>query len=320
MLRVLTYHRVANLQDSPALNPQIISATPENFVKQMRFLAKAYNVVAMPQVLAAIVKKERLPQRAVLITFDDAYYDFGEIAWPILKSLNLPATLFVPTAYPDQPARAFWWDRLHRAFVNTPRRELRATPIGILPLADSQGRRQSLRRLQSYIKNIPHRQAIAVVDEICAKLDPEPLVQKSVLSWNELRQLAKEGVTLCAHTQTHPIMTQLSPEEARQEIVGSQNDLQGEIGEALPIFCYPGGGHDDTVVDILKEEGFTLAFTTLKGQNDLRTADPLRLRRTNMTRRTSLPIFRFRLLRVGASFDRWRQKRRRTLQQPGGMR
>jgi hypothetical protein len=62
------------------------------------------------------------------------------------------------------------------------------------------------------------------------------------------------------------------------------------------------------VVDVLKEEGFTLAFTTLKGQNNLRTVEPLRLRRTNMTRRTSLPIFRLRLLRFGADLDRWRQK------------
>jgi len=310
MLRVLTYHRVANLHDSPNLHPQIISATPANFTKQMRFLTKRYRIVSMPEVLEAIAKKERLPQRAVLITFDDAYYDFGEVAWPILKSLNLPATLFVPTAYPDQPARAFWWDRLYRAAMNTARIELRSTPVGILPLADIKMRQQSLKRLQNYIKKIPHGEAMALIDEICDKLDSTALAQKSVLSWNELRQLAKEGVTLCAHTQTHPIMTQLSTEEVRQEVVRSQNDLQREIGAALPIFCYPGGSHDDTVVKILKEEGFAAAFTTLKGQNDLCTTDPLRLRRTNMTRRTSLPIFRLRLLRVGAYLDRWRQKRR----------
>lgn len=314
MLRVLTYHRVANLQDSPNLNPQIISATPANFAKQMRFVAGRYNVVSMPQVLDVIARKECLPRQSVLITFDDAYYDFGEIAWPVLKALNLPATVFVPTAYPDQPERAFWWDRLYRAFMNTSRIELRSTPIGILPLGDAKMRQESLKRLQIYIKSIRHREAMALVDEICEKLDSEPLAHKSVLSWNELRQLAKEGVTLCAHTQTHPLMTQLSAEEVRQEVTGSQGDLQREIGATLPIFCYPGGGHDDTVVNVLREEGFTLAFTTLKGQNDLRTADPLRLRRTNMTRRASLPIFRVKLMRWGSYLDRWRQKRRQQLQ------
>lgn len=310
MLRVLTYHRVANLQDSPLLHPQIISATPENFSRQMRFLARNYHAVSLPEVFNAIAKKTALPQQAVLITFDDAYYDFATVAWPILKALKLPATLFVPTAYPDQPERAFWWDRLYRAFMQTSRKELKETPLGDLPLTDANARQHSLRRVQNHVKTVPHKQAMALVDQICAKLDSLPFAQKTVLSWNELRQLAKEGVALCAHTQTHPIMTQLSQAEIRQEVAGSQNDLKREIGETLPIFCYPSGSHDDTVVDILKEEGFTMAFTTLKGQNDLQTVDPLRLRRTNMTRRTSLPIFRLRLLRVGAYVDRWRQKRR----------
>jgi peptidoglycan/xylan/chitin deacetylase (PgdA/CDA1 family) len=306
MLRVLTYHRVAELKDSLTLNPRMISATPANFVRQMRYLAKNYHVISMAEVVHAAEKRVRLPRRAVLITFDDAYCDFGEIAWPVLKRFRLPATLFVPTAYPDQPDRSFWWDRLYRAFAYTSRAELKATSLGVLSLVNSETRRQSLRRLQNFVKTIAHAEAMVLVDEICAGLDERPIAQKSVLSWKELRQLAKEGVTICAHTRTHPIMTQLSSEEIRQEISGSRRDLQQEIGEILPIFCYPSGSHDDTVVNILKEEGFTVAFTTLDGHNDMRSADLLRLRRTNLTRRTSLPIFRLRLLRVGACLDTWR--------------
>jgi len=309
MLRVLTYHRVANLNDAPTLHPQIISATPANFEKQMRLVAVKYQAVSMPQVLETIAKKTSLPPRAILITFDDAYFDFGT-AWSILKSLKMTATLFVPTAYPDHPERAFWWDRLYRAMMNSSRRELRSAPLGVLPLADAKMRAESLKRVQNHIKNISHRDATALVDEVCEKLDSKPLVQKSVLSWKELRQLAKEGVTMCAHTQTHPIMTQLTSEDLRREVVGSQDDLKREVGATLPIFCYPSGSHDDAVVKVLREEKFTVAFTTMKGQNDLRTADLLRLRRTNMTRRTSLPIFRVKLLRWGSYVDRWRQKRK----------
>ena len=309
MLRVLTYHRVANLQDSPTLHPQIISATPANFEKQMRLVAQKYRVVSMPQVLEAIAKKASLPPRAILITFDDAYFDFG-LAWSILKSLKLTATLFVPTAYPDHPERAFWWDRLYRAVMHSARRELNLAVLGVLPLGDAKMRAEGLKRIQNHIKNIPHHEATALVNEVCEKLDSKPLVQKSVLSWKELQLLSKEGVTMCAHTQTHPIMTQLTPEDLRREVVGSQGDLKREIGATLPIFCYPSGSHDDAVVEVLREENFTVAFTTMKGQNDLRTADLLRLRRTNMTRRTSLPIFRVKLMRWGSYMDRWRQKRK----------
>lgn len=309
LLRVLTYHRVAEPEDSPMLNPRLISATPNVFAEQMRYLAKHYYVVSMQEVLSAVERGTYLPQRAVLITFDDAYYDFTEYAWPILKRFQLPVTIFVPTAYPDQPHRAFWSDRLYRAFTYTSETGLPETPIGYLPLGTSEERRQSLRRLHSYLKTIAHSEAMGLIDETCSRLGNGHLVQKCVLSWEELRHLAQEGVTLGAHTRTHPIMTQLWPEQVREEVIGSQDDLQREVGFALPIFCYPSGAQDDTIVDILRQEGFALAFTTADGHNNLGRVDPLRLRRTNLTRRTTPFIFRLRLLRWAAHLDAWRHRK-----------
>ena len=47
------------------------------------------------------------------MTFDDAYCDFADHAWPVFRRLGVPVTLFVATEYPDHPDRAYWWDRLH---------------------------------------------------------------------------------------------------------------------------------------------------------------------------------------------------------------
>src|SRR2546421_516354 len=104
VLRVLTYHRVDEPGARPKLNPGLISATPEVFDQEMSYLAANYHVVSMPELLQAYRTGTPLPPRAVLVTFDDAYCDFAEHAWPTLKRYRLPATLFVPTAYPDQPA------------------------------------------------------------------------------------------------------------------------------------------------------------------------------------------------------------------------
>ena len=309
VLRVLTYHRVADPKDSDMLDPSLISATPAIFEQQMRYLAKHYQVVSIEEALAAVENGTCIPDRAVLITFDDAYSDFAEYAWPILRRYRLPATLFVPTAYPDQPDRCFWGDRLHRAFSHTSQTELSLTTIGSLPFGTSQERRQSLKRLQSYLKSMPHTEAMALVDDVCSRLDGNRIVQKSVLSWEELRRFARERITLGAHTRTHPIMTQLSPEQVREEIVGSQSDLRHEIGHVLPVFCYPSGAHNDTVVNILKQEGFVMAFTTLDGHNDLHRTHLLRLRRTNITQRTSPFIFRIRLLRWATYVDAWRHRK-----------
>src|SRR5206468_1299547 len=158
--------------------------------RQMHYLAERYKVIAMEDALRAVEKGVRLSSRSILLTFDDAYRDFGEIAWPILKRYRLPATLFVPTAYPGRSDRSFWWDRLYRAVAYTSLMELRDTPLGALPVDTVSHRHGSLRRLQDYVKTIPHAEAMALVDEVCVKLGEKRPDQMSVLNWDQLRQLA----------------------------------------------------------------------------------------------------------------------------------
>ena len=317
MLRILAYHRVAELRDTPALDSRLISATPEGFARQMKHLARFYRVVSMPEVLEAVEKGRPLPKRAVLITFDDGYADVADIAWPILKQLRLAATMFVPTAYPDRPERVFWWDKLYQAFAATLRVEMNVPPLGRLALLRADEKRRSLHALQNYLTTIAHGEAMELVDALCADLGLRCVRGGSVLSWDQLRQLAREGLTLGAHTRTHPIMTQITPERMRREVQGSLEDLQREIGACLPIFCYPNGNHNDAVLAVLREQGIRLAFTTLSGPNELGCVDPLRLHRTVIMPRTTPAIFCLRLLRWGMHLDAWRERKQREMMTRG---
>jgi len=49
VLRILAYHRVAELRDTPAVDSRSVSATPEGFARQMNHLARFYQVVSMPE-------------------------------------------------------------------------------------------------------------------------------------------------------------------------------------------------------------------------------------------------------------------------------
>ena len=309
MLRVLTYHRIAELNSMPELNPRMISATPAAFEQQMRFVARHYRAVGMEEVLEAAERRRELAGKPLMITFDDAYRDFAETALPILQRYRLPVTLFVPTAFPDHTERWFWWDKLYCAITESARPQLHVVRVGQLNLQTHAERMTSMKKLQTHIKGMEHSSAMALVDATCEQLGFKPSARKTVLGWSELRGLAKAGVTMGAHTRTHPIMTRLTPAELRDEVAGSWQDLQHEIGEVPPIFCYPAGGHDEMVVQVLREEGIKLAFTTRKGQNDLRRADLLRLRRQNITPRTSLAIFRIRLMRWASYLDAWRHRK-----------
>lgn len=293
MLRIVTYHRVANPGNNTALDPALISATPEAFAQQLDYLRRWYDVVSAADVIAALGARLQLPKRAVMLTFDDAYVDFETDAWPILKQFGLPATLFVPTAYASDPRQSFWWDRLYRASTK-------------LQLMQTQW--TTLKDLRRHIKTLPHCEALALVDWLVEKSGVEDPPAPSVIGWPKLRQLASEGVTLAAHSRTHPVLSGLSLEAIRSEVLGSQDDLKREIGSALPIFCYPSGAVDARVVDILRDNNFALGFTTQLGHNDLFRSDPLLLRRTDITMRTSLPIFKIRLLGVGHYIDVWRTR------------
>src|SRR3954470_4528105 len=94
-LAVLVYHRIAALADAPPG----LATTPAVFVRQMRWLAETGRAGSLADVLAAKRGERPLSRDPVLVTFDDAYRDFAQTAWPVLRGLGVPVTVFVPTAY-----------------------------------------------------------------------------------------------------------------------------------------------------------------------------------------------------------------------------
>jgi len=304
-LRVLTYHRVMDPRLATGCDPSLISATPEGFDAQMRLLASRYTVVSADQVAEAFAGGEALPPRAVLVTFDDATRDFAEVAWPIMRRWKLPATVFVPTAYPGRRDRLFWWDRLYCAVAGTTRPLLDAGHLGSLRLDTPAARRASLKVMQRWIKSVPHEEAMATVERLCRDLGERVQPEGDVLSWSALRRLAVDGVWLGAHTHTHPALTQVTPSEASEQMRRSRDVLIDNTGYLPRAFAYPFGDHNDAVVEMAREAGFGFAVTCLDGHNRVGD-DPLRLRRTNITRRTSRALLGLRLTSAGAWIDKWR--------------
>jgi len=294
-LAVLMYHRVLELGQAPTHDPTVVSATPAQFEEQIAFLAANVPLLSLDELLAVRRGEAQAPPGAVVVTFDDAYFDFAKHAWPALRRHRVPVTLFVPTGFPGDPTRPFWWDHLHHALVTTQRRGAIATPFGELSLVSATDRTQTFRLLRDRLKATPHHQAMAILDGVTAQLEVAP-PDGSVLNWDELRRLAGEGVVLAPHGQTHALLDWLSAEEALEEIRGSVTDLEREIGSAPRVFAYPAGGLTEGVVELVKEEGFEIAFETIRGLNDLRRVDWLRLWRINVGRRSTLPLLRAQLL------------------------
>ncbi len=244
LLSVLTYHRVCYPTETPDLNPTLISSIPERFAEQMEYLSKNCHLISMSELLDIRRNNLPLPPRAVMVTFDDAYFDFAKYAWPIIQLYDIPVTLFVPTGFPDNPDAAFWWDRLYMAVCQTPELKRIETTSGEIFLTDDRQRMGVVKQIRDHIKLLPHHEAMTLVNSVCRQAgDPTP--RRAVLSWQKLLELAELGVTLGAHTQAHPLLNRVSTNIARKEIVYSQEELSRRGVDALPrADCRGSGGPD----------------------------------------------------------------------------
>lgn len=286
---VLTFHRIDTHE--PDLYPGLAGLDAASFERFVDELVERWRPVAVTELVAAIAGEHRLGERSVVVTFDDAYRDFAEVAWPILRARGVPVVLFVPTAYPDDPARRFWWDELYAALAATGPAEWRAIELaGETP-------DEAFRSVRDEIKSMPHADAMRTVRTMVDGLGvattdrPDAPVER-VLRWDELRVLAAEGVTLAPHSRTHPMLDQLAPDELDPEVRGSLDDMHRQLGPDLvvPVFAYPAGGHDPRVRDAVRRAGYDAAFTTERGLVDVDRSDPFRLPRLNVGRGSSVGI------------------------------
>lgn len=98
--------------------------------------------------------------------------------------------------------------------------------------------------------------------------DPSgPLAGRPLISWDDARQLHRDGLELGAHTQTHPLLPDLPPERVEAEVAGSRGDLELELGEQAEAFAYPYGRWDERTAQTVASAGFVCALTARTGRN-----------------------------------------------------
>lgn len=295
---ILMYHRIQHPRGSLGLADSLIDATPAIFEQHMELLARRYRVLPMADLLAAKRRGQSIPPRSVLITFDDAYRDFVEYAWPVLRRLALPVTLFVPTGYPDRSDRSFWWDRLYTAIMSAPSRVGSTSMFGPLELEDQSQRVRTHRRLTAAFKAMPHIEMVTACDQLMDEIGAGPLQGSGdpVLGWADLRMLERAGVSLAPHSRTHPRLDRLPEHMLSDEIAGSYRDLLDAGTSPLPILAYPDGGYSPAVMRATIAAGMEMAVTTDRGGNHAGDTDWFALRRLGLSPRVNRALLQGQLL------------------------
>jgi peptidoglycan/xylan/chitin deacetylase (PgdA/CDA1 family) len=88
--------------------PAPLFVTLENFSEQMAFLYNnQYHTLSLAQIIDYYTKGTNLPEKSVLLTFDDCYQSIARYAYPILKKYQFHATAFVVTGWLNESAEPF---------------------------------------------------------------------------------------------------------------------------------------------------------------------------------------------------------------------
>lgn len=258
---VVCYHNVVPDGDGSALGDPGLHLPVSRFTAQVQWLMDHYTIVPLRE-LAGTLERGRSLRGLAAITFDDGYAGAFMHAWPVLRALGLPATMFVVTRASCAP-ELFWWDHPDVAGATPDSRDRR--------LVELRGDRTRI-----------------LADAAARPAASLPLTHYPA-DWSVIAAAAAEGLDIGAHTVTHRTLTTLDDDELTQE-VASPRDIAERIGVRPACFSYPYGIWDARVRTAVHGAGYDAAVTLDYGLNTLGT-DPAALRRICIPTSMSLASF-----------------------------
>lgn len=282
---ILMYHRVAEV----GCDPWGLCVSPPNFAEHLQVLKTAANVMRLEE-LAQAHQQGNIPERAVVITFDDGYIDNFVNAKPLLEKYEIPATIFLVSGYIGKD-REFWWDEVERVFLSPGKLPATLTlkindrvynwdlsQVTEYTETDYQrdrhlsawqgkkGSRQAIfYSVWETLQPLPNQQQKLALDHILQWSQKSPNARHDYRPMNsdEVQKLISGGlIEVGAHTVNHPFLSAHGETDQQEEIAQGKTDIEKLLGRTITTFTYPFGAYNRTTVPLVKNLGFTCACST----------------------------------------------------------
>ena len=291
---ILNYHRIGypNWSD---LDRNLWSATPESFNAQMALLKQNFDVVGLADLDRVLTNRRG---RKVMITFDDGYLDNYTRAFKILRHHGLPATFFVTTGFLDNHIVP-WWDEIAWMVRNTSVERLPENPWTGSPLStDLEHWESAIARLLKVYKGLKEGQPLQFLDYLAEVFQtgrcPSEVGRDLWMTWDMIRTMRAQGMTIGGHSVTHPVLASKSPEKQDFEVGECRRRLVAELCEQIDAFSYPIGGgasFNEITKEAVRRHGYRWGFTFLGGYLKPGQFDSYALRRTAIEMDIDLSLF-----------------------------
>ena len=267
-LAILRYHAVCGAEGAAYAEPGIC-VTPNAFERHVAYLTSQYRVLPLPEAVRYLRDGKTLPQNAVAITFDDGYADNLPAA-RVLARNGATATFYITTSClaGESP---FWPSEIRELIHRTTAPEIRLKSANgelLLRCDTDVARHLAIRTLAKAFKasTIPVRESLRQgLRSVAGGGD----VASPMLTWDQVQEMQRLGMTIGAHTMTHPNLPNAGLADAWLEIAGSKARLERELGVAATMFSYPNGGAERymtaDLAALVRKAGFEASTTSRNG-------------------------------------------------------
>ncbi len=250
-LVVLTFHRVRPGGDDPGQRAmRVLDAAVPDFRRLLVWMRERYE----PLALRDWIGRDFLPVRpSFAVTFDDGWSDNFEHAFPVLRELGIPATIFLATGAIEDRV-PFWWQM-----------------PGISDLE------------VEHLKCHSHRW---IEVQMAAHPEFRKAHDADFLTWDQVREMGRSGlVDFGPHGHRHVLLDSLAREEAVEDVRHCWTLMnQRAPGALLPAMAWPNGNARDDLATDLEALGLRAAFGTARGAAATAGADRWNLPRNNVDR------------------------------------
>lgn len=218
----------------------------ELFERIMIWLFKqGYKFISIKE-LENLIQLKSDTEKLVFISFDDGW--LGNLALiETIEKFQVPVTIFVPT----NPVKEgnFWWE---------------------YAIMKGQQEYSGIDKLHDF-KRLPEN----IFIEKISLLKTIYNLKRSCISLEELNIIAKKKmITIGSHTVSHPILKRCSHESQVVELRESKNTLSIWLNKEINYLAYPNGDYDENTLEIVRNCGYKLCFTTFPGLIDTKNIDP----------------------------------------------
>lgn len=282
---ILMYHRFSQ-------KPEPFKIQQSIFENQIKFLKKKYNFISLKHYSEVLNgQRDDLPDNPMIITIDDGYLDNYTVAYPILKKHSIPATIFLTTDFITHKSW-LWSNRLEYILKNSKLKEF-DFPLGGDTIQfwvdDFKNWHRTQLAIFDYCRTISNVEKAKVLNDLAKHLKvdvPEQVVADfEPLTWTQIKEMRGHEIDFESHTCSHPILTNVTSERLKSEIMDSKREIENNTQIQVSSFCYPNGQSEDineNVIKVLEQSGYNCAVTTINGYNKIGNTNRFLLNRTSV--------------------------------------